>query len=313
MTKLYILDLDGTTGTYLFRERNGKREVDTMFLRPGLKKAIDFLNNNRINSVIATRAAKGYAEQIVKCWKDIGIEWRGKIYSKNDVNFPEQKLFPYKNLAAVYKEQGVTDPERETVMIGDFLGFNRFSTGAFTIEDYLRFDFEQNPEQLWNGDKLIDHPCPVKSKSAQKKFNIPIYVVLPQAYTLNTKTELVTIDMLSVIDFLEQMYLVGNENFYKGFNALKSFKILQRLALDNPINSIDCIDSSLMQQTTQISHQFVESDGLAKSIYGEILGEGMIQKYLVMKALQRELKPLTGIDIIEEIYGKGFGGEENGI
>ena len=156
MAQTVIFDLEGTTGIY---NTSGRPHVNNIaFLRPGMRETISDLNSQNVRYALATRAPVEYVRDILTNLRHRGINWKGDVFTRDDVTLADQNLLPYKDLSKVYGALGITDPARETVILGDFL---RFAPGQrFSQEDYLGFDFKANPEVLTSNFALNDHPFP---------------------------------------------------------------------------------------------------------------------------------------------------------
>jgi len=256
MSKLYIFDLEGTTGIY--NDGMQPHIHNVMLLRPGFKEVINRIREKGNYAAVATRAPRKYTDSIIDNLKEQGVYWQGPILSKEEVQFEDDNLFSYKNLSSIYECFKISDPSKEAVILGDFLRFPPGICSAvqgYSLDEYLSFDFEEKPEVLFDNYALNDHPFPHRGIT-------PVYVVVPQPWTTpDSQGMLVSLDMEYVVDFLEAMFIMGDMNFGQGFDVIREQEELNQ-----------CVQSSgLAQRTLQLDHQ---------------------QKYLVMKGQQSDWKPL---------------------
>ena len=206
--KVYIMDLEGTLGIFSRTEHIN----DIILIRPGLKTTIEYFLRQGINFAIATRAPKEYVNKIVENLKKVGLNLGDTILTRDQVEFNDPFKRSYKDFSAIYAKYKITNPEKEAIVLGDFLRFDSFS--SFTEEKYFNFDFVKNPKVLSSNYALNDHPLPSSSEP-------PIYVVLPQLWTtFDSDGELRSLSLDYTIRFLERLFELGEDNFSAGFNTL---------------------------------------------------------------------------------------------
>ncbi|MFH1682693.1 MAG: NIF family HAD-type phosphatase [Candidatus Woesearchaeota archaeon] len=253
MSKLYIFDLEGTTGIY--NQGSPIHINNALKLRPGFRETLDYLNLHQIPAAIVTRAPERYTQEIIKNLTKRGVQWSGKIYTKKDVEVEGEQLLSYKNLSQLYNEHDISEPSKETVILGDFLRF--VYNDQYNIDDYLSFDFSQQPEVLTKNFALNDHPLPDGRET-------PTYIVLPQPWTTYDGRGAVSLDMRYIFDYLEKMFSAGGGDFSTGFEIMTG---------DDSVN------------------QFIESDELSR----RLLGKSSPQKYLIMKGEKKNWQPLEDL------------------
>lgn len=247
---LYIFDLEGTTGIY---NKGAVPHINnTTRLRPGFREMIAAFGEKKVPCAIATRAPRKFTEEILANLREQGISWAGAVYTKEDVQIED--LLPYKDLSKIYTRFDISSPAREVVVLGDLL---RIKPGdCYTKDDFMRFDFQRNPEVLSSNFSLNDHPLPHQEES-------PVYAVLPQPWTtFDEKGNPISLDMSYVIDQLENMYKFGGEDFSHGFE-----RMLQLCRYGDPL----IIDNRLAQKRLKTEHY---------------------QKYFIMRGEEKNWKPL---------------------
>lgn len=256
---LFIIDLEGTTGIYC-TGKSGNYLNDTILLRSGFRQIVESYNNNSINITIATRAPNEppnfYVDAIIRNLKKKGIDLTCKVYTKEDIQFSDPRFFPYKNYSSVFKNHFIDFPEHDSIVLGDFLRFsnNPFNRG-FSKNYFRNFNFSENPLVLSNNYSLNDHPFPDND-------NVPVYAILPQPWTTFENGNLASLDLQVVIKSLLHIYRLGNNSFFRGFEAAKN-------------KSSDV-------------WEMIESDGLAQ----KFLNRECSQKYIVFKGKDNDWKPL---------------------
>lgn len=258
MTKLYIFDLEGTTGNYS-TGLNGSHINDIIELRPGFQEALLHLKKEKIPMAIATRAPRTFVTTILENLKKRGVSFEGNIYTREEVELTDPQLSPYKNYHRIYKEHNITNPSEQVIVVGDFLCFEK--SNGFTSDDYLSFDFTQQPKILSANNSLNDHPLPFKGR-------VPLYAVVPQLWTTVDKVgKKVSLDMGYVIDSIDRVYKAGEGNFSQGFERLLPLSV---------------------QEPRFHRDQFVVNDDLAR----QLLFQSCAQQYIILKGTPSEWKPL---------------------
>tara|TARA_Y100000310_G_scaffold137447_1_gene136355 strand:- start:47201 stop:47968 length:768 start_codon:yes stop_codon:yes gene_type:complete len=252
MGRLYIFDLEGTTGIF----NKGEREHinNTVILRPGFRESLSYLNKDNIHTAIATRAPRKYTDDIIGSFEQLNVGWQGEVYSKTDICFADHSLMPYKDLGPIYSEHGIDDPAGQVVIIGDFL---RFGFGNFSKDMYRSFDFNRFPEFLSSNCALNDHPFPNGKDT-------PVYVVVPQPWsTVDDDGYPCTLDMQYVVSRLEKMYEAGGNNFRRGFDVfeksgMKNTKFVRSNHLARRLLGIDHEQAYLVMQGREEDWQSLE-------------------------------------------------------
>lgn len=257
MVKLYVLDLEGTTGIY--NEGGTPHTNNTLQLRPGFRETITQWNEQRVPYALATRAPASFTWEIIENLRKKGVSWEGRIFTREQTQFPDEQLLPYKDLSHIIDEYAISSPADEMVMIGDFLRFNGTSPG-YHMGEYLRYDFREHPECLTENFALNDHPFPYQSDT-------PVYVVVPQPWTTrDTERKRVSLDLCYVISVLQRMFTLGSGSFVRGFERLQE----------------------TFSASGQPLEQFVQSAALAK----RLLGRNHLQRYLIMKGTADHWRPV---------------------
>lgn len=257
MVKLYVLDLEGTTGIY--NEGETPHTNNTLQLRPGFRETIVQWNEQRVPYALATRAPADFTSEIIRNLRHRGVLWEGGVFTREQVQFPDERLLPYKDLSQIIDEYAISSPADEIVMIGDFLRFNGTSPG-YHMEEYLRYDFREHPECLTENFALNDHPFPDGNDT-------PTYVVVPQPWTTrDTEGKRVSLDFCYVISVLQKIFALGAGSFARGFELLQ----------DAPNTPSQCPE------------QFVRSAALAQ----RLLKKEHAQRYFIMKGTADHWRPL---------------------
>jgi len=259
MKRLYLFDLDGTTGDF---------ETGPLLFRPGFietARAINAMPNDEVQAAITTRALLEHAEDVIYTLARNGLILGWNVYVRQDVSYTEKYLFPYKDYDQAYADHGITDPAAQTIVLGDFHGFEfrkkEDSKYGFTPEEYLNWDFKQNSHVLSSNYSLNDHPYPGDMNDT------PVYVAFPQPWTtFDENGQRISLDMHYVFQILEKMFAEGNGNFAAGFDKFKS---------------------------NGIPNQYVEDDGLVKNIYDL---PGTFQRYAVMKGERKHWNPMVRLE-----------------
>lgn len=257
MKPIYICDLEGTTGVYS-SGANGIHINDLILLRSGFREMVQENNKGNLKMVIASRAPKSFVKQIKKILSDKGINLTCPIYTNDEVEIGNEDMLPYKDYNKVYHDLEISNPAKDSVILGDFLRFQLNS--RFNAEAYRNFDFRTNPEVLTRNYALNDHPLPRQGEET------PLYVVLPQPWTTTFSQGHISLDMSYVISCLKQIYSIGRNNFKEGLRLLSNSGQLN----DN---------------------QHVTNNDLAK----RVLGEDIPQDYLVMRGRRDDWKPLEEV------------------
>ncbi len=254
MTKLFIFDLEGTTGIY--NQGSAPHVNNTIRLRPGFRETVSSFREKDVPCAIATRAPRRFTEEILANLRKYGINWPGAVFTQEDVEI--KRLLPYKDLSKVYARVGISSPSREAVVLGDLLRFK--PEESYTREDYLHFDFQGNPEVLSSNFSLNDHPFPEQGES-------PVYAVLPQPWTtFDDGGKAVSLDLGYVLEQLESMYDAGRNDFSDGFKQLQQLGLTRNAPVDVPVE-----------------------DG---KMAVKKLGREHRQRYLIMKGHEENWKPL---------------------
>ncbi len=247
MKPVYICDLEGTTGIYSSRKR-GFYKNDLILVRSGFRDLVDAANRGEKKLVIASRVPSSFMQEIQMNLKKNGIDLDCPVYTREEIEIGDKKRISYKDYSRIYEDLGINNPSKDAVVLGDFLGFQ--AVKGFSEEEYRNFDFCSNPEVLSSNYALNDHPLPVDEKET------PLYVVLPQPWTCDE-----SLDMDYAVDYLEQLYILGRNDFKKGLNLF-------------------------LEQMRENQH--VRTSDLAK----RVLGKEIYQDYLVMKGRRENWKPL---------------------
>ena len=237
MEPLYILDLEGTTGIYTSSEQVN----DMIALRPGFRELVDRSNRGEVNIAIATRAKRPFVDEIQKNLRERGIHLDCKIYTGEQLVLPDENMFPYKDYSQIYKDHGITYPEKQTVVLGDFL---RFMSGLeYQKRDFMNFNFNANSSVLTKNSSLNDHPYPESPET-------PIYVALPQPWVYSSEG-VTTLDMGYVMGFLQKMYETGGNDFKRGLDKLTEsaeFQIVRSSQLASRVLKKDHVQNYLIMK-----------------------------------------------------------------
>jgi hypothetical protein len=145
------------------------------------------------------------------------------VYTREEVSFPDERMIPYKDYRAVYRDQGIGDVAAQCVVIGDF---QRFSAkgGQFSGKFFRRFDFIEDPEVLRKNFSLCDHPLPVEGR-------LPVYMVVPSVHASNGES----LDFSFALQLAEKMYHLGGMNASRGYDLLpEETKTFQRVRCHGP-------------------------------------------------------------------------------
>ena len=251
MKPLFVLDLEGTTGIYSSSEHIN----DMTLFRPGFRDIIRRNNQGSLNMAIATRAPKHFTDEIQENLRKQGIKITCPILTKEDVQYNEAERMSYKNYNKLWNHFELGSPEEHAIIIGDFL---RFPLKTFNFMDtYLRHDFSRKKRVLYENCSLNDHPLPTDEKPT------PLYGVVCQPWITFKNKINVALDINYVVNFIENLYSKGGENFQEGFNSFPG--------------------TNEVQKTTSV--------GLAR----EDLGFNHHQKYLIFKGKENNWKPLERI------------------
>jgi len=191
MKPLYIFDLEGTLG--IFSE--GLPHVNnTAQLRPGFENLIRRVNSGELRMAIATRAPRHFVQDILLNLERRGLKPNCPVYTKEDIEV--ENTINFKDLSKLYRENRITSPYSQAVMIGDFLRLP--DAYAYSMQDYLDFDFVRHPDALSQNYSLNDHPFPLRKT--------PVYAVLPQPWTTMQNGKRTTLSLDYIMPALEQMF-----------------------------------------------------------------------------------------------------------
>lgn len=255
MAPLYIFDLEGTTGIY---SQGAEPHVNNVFLlRPCFRQVVQQLKETGTSCAIASRAPHHYGQEILKNLAIRGIQWPGKTYFEKDIDagtHTNRRMLSYKNFSAIYRDFGITSPEKDAVVVGDFLRFGK--NRSYTQDEYCSFNFHAEPLVLISNYALNDHPFPHQEE-------VPLYAVVPQPWTTGGKS----LDFQYVFQRLQDTYSTGKGNFTQGFRNMKERE--KTRAASSP-------------------DQFVESDDLARRTFSS----PVIQRYMILKGESAHWKPL---------------------
>ena len=257
MKPLYILDLEGTLGIFYSGMKKSKVN-DTIILRPGVRELLDINNSGNIRLAITASVEDYFLLDVQTNLRRHGISLDCKLYSKADIDLKEKNLYQYKDYSKVYSDYSITDPESETIVIGDILNLKDplYWLEDYSKKDFMDYDFANSLSVLTSEYSLNNHPFPAPDFP-----NTPVYVVLP---TINHNQN--TLDLSYVINFLDIIYNSGQNNFKFGLELFN-------------------------KHVGMTDNQYVHSNDLAKNL----LNDDFTQDYLVMKGREKNWKPLEKI------------------
>ncbi len=201
MKRLYIVDLDGTTGLYHLAQLFEGR----MMLRPGLKEGLALMGDAR--RVIATRGDPEYLQAVRQVLISHGIVFDA-YYDRETVGLAgdgHRRYLKHYDEILLREEIG---PEDQAIVIGDLMHFDKGQ--PYTMRQYRRFKFSRHPNRPIIKTSCCDHPTDPR---------LP-YVVIPQVFTLKREA-VVALSFRAVIEHLERMWHKGGGNWLAGYQRMR--------------------------------------------------------------------------------------------
>lgn len=283
MKRLYIIDLDGTTGLYHMGEELDGR----MILRPGLKEGLALMGDAR--RVIATRGKPDYVQNVRKILTGHGIVFDA-YYDKTQVALGGQvdSIGYFKDYAQIIADAGI-DRHDQVVVIGDMIHLEQRK--PFRVEEYRRVKFRKRPSLPIEEMRCMDHPSTPDV----------LYVIVPQVMTLDLDDQLVSLTFRAVIEHLERMFVKGGGSFVRGWEKLRRWDWYNEYVTSD----------ELMQKASFQVRLGRTVSGAAGADRSELFITPFAQRYLFFKGRRRDWRPTQFIRASLETATGAPGGDSS--